>query len=363
MKKICLIAFDMSVCGGAESVTANLANALTNYFEVHLISLILPEGKDCYYHLDQRIKFSSVFSGRDRFLRMQRRIGRYLREYFRKNHISIAFCEGQYAGYLCAFAGRFVDTKTVFVDHGALINQWNDKYIRYVRFVAAHCADYVVALTERTRNDYCRLFHLRKKKVKCIYNWIDLEQSHSEEYNVSSKRIISVGRISREKGFDLLVQIFKIVIQRYPDWHLDIFGDGDEFEHVNKQIEVLGCRDNVHLKGHVNDLQDRYGNYAMYVLPSYREGMPLVLLEAKLNRLPIISFDITTGPREIVQDEVDGILVKPYELDNFADAIMRLIEEPELRMKMSCASQDNLEKFSKKTILGQWIELIEAATN
>ena len=97
----------------------------------------------------------------------------------------------------------------------------------------------------------------------------------------------------------------------------------------------------------------------MYVLPSYREGLPLVLLEAKANKLPIVSFDVVTGPREIVRDNVDGFLIPCYNKKLMAKKIIELIEKKELRLKFSNNSQENINKFSKQEIMKKWIDLIE----
>lgn len=157
----------------------------------------------------------------------------------------------------------------------------------------------------------------------------------------------------------MLVKAFAPVAKKHPDWSLDIFGDGEMMPTVKELVRELGLEQQVHLMGMCDDLHQRYGQYSMYVMPSYREGLPLALLEAKANRLPIVSFDIMTGPREIVRDRIDGILVPPYELDAMSDAMCRLIEEKALRLEMAERSQDNLEKFSRKTILNQWTALIE----
>ena len=175
-----------------------------------------------------------------------------------------------------------------------------------------------------------------------------------------AERIISAGRFGKEKGFDMLVKAFAPVVRKHPDWHLDIYGDGEMFDTVKELIENLKIADNVHLMGMCSNLSDKYKDYSMYVLPSYREGLPLVLLEAKANRLPIVSFDILTGPREIMRDGVDGILVPPYDLEKMGAAICRLIEDDSLRISMSEKSQDNVENFSKPTILKQWCDLIES---
>ena len=111
--------------------------------------------------------------------------------------------------------------------------------------------------------------------------------------------------------------------------------------------------------GMKSDLAERYGDYAFYVLPSHREGMPLVLLEAKANKLPIVSFDIMTGPREIIQDKVSGLLVPPEDVKKLGEAMCQLIENIELRVSMSEHSQDNLNEFSKDEILKKWTTLIE----
>lgn len=109
-----------------------------------------------------------------------------------------------------------------------------------------------------------------------------------------------------------------------------------------------------------NALAEKYKEYSMYVLSSYREGLPLVLLEAKANRLPIVSFDIMTGPREIVRDGIDGILVPLYDLEKMGNAICSLIENEDLRSSMSLKSQENIYKFSKTAILKQWCDLIDS---
>ena len=187
-----------------------------------------------------------------------------------------------------------------------------------------------------------------------------MDSPHSMHYDVHSKRIISAGRFGKEKGFDQLIQAFAPVAEKHPDWQLDIFGDGEMMDEVKLLIEHYQLKRQVNLMGMRNDLQEKYGDYAMYVMPSYREGLPLVLLEAKENHLPIVSFDVMTGPREIVQDGIDGILVPPTDTKALGEAMCRLIENDVLRQSMSDHSWDNLEKFSKGKILEQWEAVIDS---
>lgn len=357
MKKVCLIDYDMSIRGGVEQVTASLASSLVDFFEVHVVSICLCN--ELAYVLDPRVRFATMLRGESRLRNMIKQLRPLLKDYFRENQIDVAIIQGNYPGLLSAqmrFVGK---TKLVFCDHGALMNQWGQKDIVIIRWISSVLCHRVITLTKKSREDYIKKFNLSRKKVGCIYNWIDLDVEHSEQYDSNSKRIISAGRFGSEKGFDMLIKAFSPVVERHPNWHLDIFGDGDMMPTIKRLVEEFGLQDNVHLMGMCSDLARRYRDYAMYVLPSYREGMPLVLLEAKANRLPIVSFDILTGPAEIVRNGLDGVLVEPYKLDEMAKAICRLIEDVELRSNMAQRSQENLDTFSKDTILRQWKSLIE----
>lgn len=357
MKKICLIDYDMSVRGGVEQVTAALSAALADHYEVHLLSLSMV-GQPTY-ELDPRVKFRVLLEQEGRLRTMLTQLLPLLRDYFKTHGIEVAIIQGNYPGLLTAPMRLFGKTKLVFCDHGALMNQWHQKDIVFIRWITSALCHQVVTLTNQSREDYIRKFHLPEKKVRCIHNWIDLDIPRSEAYDALSKRIVSAGRFGKEKGFDMLVKAFAPVAEKHPDWRLDLFGDGEMMPVVKELVAQLGLEKQVNLLGMRSDLARRYRDYAMYVLPSYREGMPLVLLEAKANRLPIVSFDIMTGPREIVRHGVDGILVQPYDLDEMARAMCSLIEDGALRQEMSDRSQEDLDRFSKAAIVDQWRALID----
>ncbi len=356
MKKVCIIDFNMAVRGGVEKVTADLVNSLCDYYEVHLLNLCLTG--EVEYTLDSRVHVSALLSEEKRLSEMRKELAPMLKRYMLEHSIDVAILQGNYTGFIASTLRFGTKVKLVFCDHGALMNQWDRKDIVVIRLISSLLCHKVIALTEQSKHDYIKRFFLPKKKVGCIYNWIDSETPRSEAYDPQSKRIISAGRFGKEKGFDMLIHAFAPVAKAHPDWQLDIMGDGEMMPTVRELVAQYGLEPQVKLWGMCRDLAERYKDYAMYVLPSYREGMPLVLLEAKANRLPIVSFDIMTGPREIVSDGVDGILVPPYDTEAMAQAMCRLIEDTDLRMTMSDNSQNNIETFSKDTILKQWRELI-----
>lgn len=361
MKKICFVTFDMCVVGGVEQVTSALASSLVSDYEVHLVSFL--HTSELKYKLDERVKYTYFETDALRISELRKKHHTTLYKYFEDNDIDVAFIQGNYSGYISYNSKKNFRTKIVFCDHGAILNQIKDIKTTLARILASRYADKIVTLTERNLKDYKRLFLVPERKLTYIYNWIDTEIAHSVCYNADSKRIVSAGRFSREKGFDLLIKAFAPVAKRHPDWTLDIFGDGEFFEQIKAMAKEYGVSDNINFLGMRSDLRERYGDYAMYVLPSYHEGLPLVLLEAKLNRLPIVSFDIRTGPSEIVENGKNGILVEPYDTEKMADAVCQLIENSEKRQKMSDAASENIEKFSKETIKNRWKALIEELTN
>lgn len=361
MKKICLIDYDMSVTGGVEQVTASLANALADFYEVHLVSLSLEN--TLAYNIDDRVIFKSFLTAPKRLREMQRKLCKEIRLYFREHDISVAFLQGNYVGFILAPIRFLSETKLVFCNHGALMNQWHQKDMVFIQLFASLLCHHVVTLTEKDCADYRKRFFLPGKKVSQIYNWLEDDVACSSEYKKDAKQIISAGRFGKEKGFDQLIKAFAPVAKRHPDWSLTIFGDGEMMETVDSLVKEFSIENQVNLPGMCTDLKGQYKNFSIYVLPSYREGFGLVLLDAKANRLPIISFDVVAGPREIIQDKVDGLLVPPEDIPALSNAMNFLIEHPEIRQAMSDRSQDNLEKFSKEKILLQWRSLIEDLTS
>ncbi len=356
MKNICFIAYNASVIGGVERVTVSLANALADHYRVHLVSLC---GQNkCAFALDERVSYT-VLGSEDRLRNMRRTAKPRLAKFLKENDIAVAFLQETYAAFIASSVRFATKTKLVFCDHGALMNQWHRKDMVFIRLLCSVLCSRTVTLTRQSMDAYRRRLLTPGRKLRCIYNWIDLDVPRSDGYRIHSRRILSAGRFGSEKGFDRLVEAFAPVAQKHPDWQLDLYGDGEMLPRVQQMIFDRGIENNVTLMGMRSDLSACYRNYAFYVLPSYREGMPLVLLEAKANRLPIVSFDILTGPREIVRDGIDGILVPPDDLEGLTDAMCSMIEAEALRQSMSDRSQDNLNIFSKPTILAQWRELID----
>lgn len=362
MKKLCFVNYDMTVTGGVEQVTTSLANAFCNDYEVYIFA-IFGKGKEVPYDWDERIHYHAELVWDCRIRTRMKRCFAPFRNFIRDNQIDVVFLMENHPALTVSPARFFTRAKYVFCDHGALMNEWEKKDIRLFRFWAALISNRTVTLTEQNRQDYIRKFHVRPKKIQSIYNWIQPEIIKSREgYDSSSKKIITVGRFSEEKGYDMLVEVARRVLGVHPDWEWHLYGTGETFDEIRKKVVEYHLSEQVILEGNVKNVYQEFGKYAFLVLTSYREGLPLVLLEAKACGLPAVSFDVTTGPREIIEDGKDGYLIPPYDLDKMAQRIEGLMLDAEKRAAFSEQTQAGIHKFEKDEIYRQWQALIEELT-
>lgn len=349
----------MSDCGGSQQVLANLVNAMQNDHEMHVISLI-QANPAWQYAFSEQVCCETIVPEKVRIRGAIRLGGKKLRAYIRENEIDLVFYVGAYAGLCAGYMLRRARCHKVFCDHGALMNQWNEFPARMMRKIGSRNSDRTVVLTRQSEQAYYEKFReFKKGRVLTIYNWMDdriLEDA--ADYNASSRKILTAGRFSHEKGYDLLVRVAENLRDKADNWEWDIYGAGDMFEEIAQMIQEKGLEKQVHLLGLTDQMSKCYADHALYVLTSYREGLPLVLIEAKANHLPIVSFDIVSGPAEIVTDRKNGILIPPYDTEAMADAIADLLNDDDKRCRMSADSSDRMEQFAKEEILKQWRSLI-----
>lgn len=362
MKNICLVDFDMSVTGGVEQVTTSLANALCDAGEYRIFVYAINSNEgDIAYELDERVQYSYGLKGESRLRKMIVKTFYPFCAFVKKNKIDVVLLMGNYPALIVSPTRIATKAKYVYCDHGALMNQWHQKDITAIRFLDTLFSHKVVVLTERTRRDYVEKFHIKKKNVACIYNWISPDvQAMKKPYCQESRKILTVGRFGKEKGYDMLVEMAREILPKHPDWQWHVYGTGETFEEIAQKVEAYGLTKQLILKGNVQDAYKLYGDYAFYVLPSYREGLPIVLLEAMACGLPMISFDVMTGPSEIIEHNKNGFLIPPYDCEEMMCKMEKLMDDEQLRVTFSSETSKGLEKFGYACILNQWMEFIES---
>lgn len=174
-----------------------------------------------------------------------------------------------------------------------------------------------------------------------------------------AKRVITIGRYSYEKGYDLLLKVWSIVEKKSPDWQLDIFAMGDPTPYVKIMDELSIDKKRCHLNSSVVDVESEYINSSILVQPSRTEGFGLVLVEAMACGLPVISFDCENGPRSIITEGENGFLIEPYDVDSFAERLVLLMNDNELRNKMGEKGLRKSQLYQIDSVGRQWKQLFD----
>lgn len=174
---------------------------------------------------------------------------------------------------------------------------------------------------------------------------------------LETKRVISVGRLEPQKGYDMLIETWQFVAKNFPDWELVIFGNGQDYEKLKQQIKRCGLENMVHLCGTTDNLEVEYAKSSIYVMSSRYEGLPMSLIESMSCGLPVVSFDCEQGPRELITDGENGFLVAPNDTKALADALCRLMADTSLRKTMGAKAKEFSKSFATDKIMAQWTDL------
>jgi glycosyltransferase involved in cell wall biosynthesis len=198
-----------------------------------------------------------------------------------------------------------------------------------------------------------------RPRGRVIPNPVDLPAGWRERRG--SNVLAAVGRLVPQKGFDLLLPAFAEIAPRFPDWTLVIWGEGEKRAQLEQQRDSLGLRDRVRLPG----VSDRPGAWVetadAFVLSSRYEGWGIVLLEAMAAGLPVVSFDCEWGPREMVADGIDGLLVPREDVTALARALAAVVGDPGLRARLGEAARASAQRFTPDKVVAGWDAVVDDA--
>ena len=212
--------------------------------------------------------------------------------------------------------------------------------------------DRMVVLTEDAKADWPELVNVRLIPDAVPFK-VDKVSS------LSSKRVVSIGRYAYEKGNDLLLRAWSKVEKSCKDWTLDIYGMGNRTPYIDLMHELGIDESRCQLHGSLSDVKEAYLNSSIFTLPSRFEGFGLVIIEAMACGVPVVTFDCENGPRNIIRHNQDGILVHPFDIDEYADSLLRLIRNENLRREMGRCAHATSIRYSIEGIAMQWKELFD----
>jgi glycosyltransferase involved in cell wall biosynthesis len=353
--------------GGAERVVANLANYWASVGWRLTVVTVAPAASD-FYVLDPAVERISLdLAGGHRnllsgFIRTVRRV-RALRRVLQSVKPDIALSAINSANVVLSLAAHglpgicTIGSEHIFPPRAPLGIIWETMRSRAYAHLEA-----VVALTPECADWLASNSHARR--VVVIPNPVSWPlpsqkpQVAPEGFCAPGRRILmGVGRLSEQKNFSVLIDIFAGLAPCHPGWDLVIVGDGPLRQELQEQVRSAGLEGRVFLPGRAGNVGDWYACASLYAMSSDFEGFPNTLVEAMAYGLPAVSFDCDTGPRDIIRHGVDGLLVAPGDRQGMQSALDRLMGDEALRSEFAARAYQVRDRFSMGKIAGMWEEL------
>lgn len=352
--------------GGMERMLSVIANAVAEHEEVTVVTVFNEGRSDCFafsskvMRVDLGICRSSMASAKEVKKEYRRQLEQWLVQHRQDVTVSLGSLEFFFLPWLKD------GSKKVFWFHFALnydvltcaITPWPwanniiGKMKRRRRIAIARKYDRVVCLSKADLAKWRR--HM--PHVSQIYNPLTVSKWAEPDYG--AHRVIAVGRLDRQKGFDWLISAWQKVHQKYPDWQLDIYGEGADRRQLQQQIDRLQLGGVVSLPGSTAEINREYARHSLMVLSSRYEGFGLVLCEAAVCGVAQVAFDCESGPAEIIDHGKSGLLVSPVgNIDGLADALCQLMADEDKRCSMGKWAEVKARQWALDVITGQWLDL------
>lgn len=354
MRKICFFSGDITRNGGTERVAAMIAGEFCRQGNYEILFLSLTEQrKEPFFFLEPGIRRYALgdrwLSPGPAYLPLIPR----LRKFMKKMELDLIVDIDIVLDVLSVPAAAGLKTKVISWEHANCGYELSQTYRRYILKWFTGKADANVTLTPGDARHYRELFP-RKERIRAIFNPVAQPSVSGQEPR--NKWLITVARLVPGKGFDLLIPVAAKVLREHPDWTWYICGEGPERQRIEEMIAGEKLQDKMILTGLVEDVGEYLSKASVFVLTSKAEGLPMCLLEARTFGLPCVSFDIATGPSDIIEDGVNGYLIRPFACDEMAEKINSLLSSPQLLCKMAENAGKNLDAFYLPRIMGQWNE-------
>lgn len=353
-KKITFFIGSISNKGGTERVTISIANELYKKgYNISIMSLF--KGHKSYFNLNKNISLYSLYDTSINTLLNYPMIISKLRNFLKKEKIDILIDVDVILSLNSLPASWRLKTKIISWEHFNFFSNVGVKRRDWARKLAAKYGDKIITLTNEDKEYYQKYLKL-DNKADYIYNPTPFE--NVKKSFCESKIAISIGRLAYQKGFDKLLNIWKIIEEKDSEWELYIIGSGEGKEKLFNQKETLGLK-RVKFIEHIDNIEEYYKKASLYLMTSRFEGLPMTLIEAQSFGLPIISYDIKTGPKDIVENGINGYLIENDNEKEFIENFLDLVTDREKLLTFSGNAYKNTNKFKIEKIIERWEEIIK----
>lgn len=376
MKKITILALHLGY-GGVENSICSLANILIDKYDVKIISVYNLYDKPAFM-LDDRVKveylldrtyspnkeeFKNALKRKNILLTIKEGI-KSIKILYMKKYRMIQAVKDIKSGIIIStriehneILSKYGKESTLKIAQEHTYHNNNNKYIeRLVK--SCNNIDYFMPVSQSLTEFYYKYFE--QSKTICKYIPHSLDYMPDKVSSLENKNIISIGRLSPEKGFLDLLDVFSLVSKNRKDWKLNIIGDGIERDLIKEKIEILGLEDNVILHGYKDKeyIKDIFMKSSIYAMGSHEESFGLVLIESQSFGVPCIAFSSATGACEIIENGKNGYLIDNRDKEEMAQKIISLIDDINLRKEMGYKSRVNANQYSKYVVKEAWMNFL-----
>ena len=361
--------------GGIETATINTANALSDKYEIELVSFYNLT-KNQVNRLNNNIKVKYLYQGepnKEAFLESLKnhKLLKTLKEGLKAvsilikkkvlviheiiNNNSKFLVSTRYEFSILLSKYGFKETTKIAAEHHYHNN--SKKYISILKHKYNNI-DYLLALTKTLEEDYHHfLKHNHHTKIVLMPNM--LESIPTKKSTLEEKEIITMSRLDYGKKNDDIIKAFAKT--NYQNWHLSILGDGSEYENLSSLIKELHLENNVSLEGYIpkEKLESYLLNSSIFLMASLTEGLPMVLLEAMSYGLPCIAYETASGVNDIIDNGKNGYVIKERNEELYVKRLQSLMDDATLRKKMSKEALEKVKCFSKENIVKKWYNILK----
>lgn len=372
MKKLSILSLHLNY-GGAEKSICALANLLCDKYDVEIACTYKIIDKSAFY-LNPKIKIkylTDVKPNKDKIKKYikEKNIFKLIKEvfysikvlYLRKKTMK-EYIKKTNSEIIISSRYLFNNILSKYGKKNILKIGWEHNHphgnMKFAKKVikSAKKLDYLVLVSENLKEFY------RKKlpKVKCVYIPNIIDEIPEEKSNLKSKNLVSVGRLSSEKGYMDLLKIYNEIVKKYPDWKLDIIGDGKERDNLEKYIKDNALEEKVFLHGFQNKnyINNILLNSSIYLMTSFTESFGIVLIEAMSYGIPCIAFLSAEGAQELIENDKNGYLIDDRDKDEYIEKLEYLIKNENIREKMKENCIETSLKFSGENIVKLWFKIL-----
>lgn len=344
--------------GGSEHVMCNLADYFVQ--QGNKVTLVTQYRREDEYPLNPKVKrilsqITEAEMGRNRISNFIRRFQK-LRNIWKTEKpdaILVFIGKNNFMALLTAWGLHIPVVVSVRADP-------NQEYPnRWMRFMARHLFKKAAGVVLQTRE--CMEFFPKavKRKSVILHNPVNEVFFENPYEGEREHTIVTVGRIDENKNQALLLRAFALIAADYPDYQIILYGKGDQEENLKQLADNLGIADRVIFSGNVSDVADKIKKAGVFVLTSNTEGMPNALIEAMVLGLPVIATDCPCGgPRDLIEDGVNGILTPVGDVDKMKENLQHILNDLQNALHMGQTARESTAIYREKIVYREWMEYL-----